>query len=393
MGQCGSRRVIFGTPNFKVTGSQLKVTAVQVHVYKMVNITIQPSDPCSQSNSTNSNGGQNTSNGDFAVGVIVAILGSTGEQLGLTLWKLAENRSQDRAKNSVSAEPIHAEHRSLRRIRESIMGGSIDLSNKPKEWKSASSGQNTKFQKSQNGFSDSNLSTLEATKTTPKMEAVSSPHSLARQNSLAESVSSIFAQKDCGRTSGAQADFGSDHENEADSNAIADMNSLNTEISSQPTYRRVHIQTPPNSANLCRTESSSRPRLDLLNDGKEKAQDLSRDTAVLGSKLSEEQQQNIANPEPGLSSRSLGPVSRAEPSAGRDGSQPSCAMRRVTIRVADADQGPRLSRPRRRGCLDREGLLGLIAFCVFVMGNGLNFVALGLIQVSRPYGTITLSGH
>jgi hypothetical protein len=37
-----------------------------------------------------------SSSGTFVTGVIIAVLGSTGEQLGLTLWKLAENRVQTR---------------------------------------------------------------------------------------------------------------------------------------------------------------------------------------------------------------------------------------------------------------------------------------------------------
>ena len=45
-------------------------------------------------NSTVAGGVSSTTDaGSFVLGVLIALLGSTGEQLGLTLWKLAENRS------------------------------------------------------------------------------------------------------------------------------------------------------------------------------------------------------------------------------------------------------------------------------------------------------------
>jgi hypothetical protein len=54
-------------------------------------------------------------------------------------------------------------------------------------------------------------------------------------------------------------------------------------------------------------------------------------------------------------------------------------------------QHPKARRAGRRGFLDREGVLGLAAFLIFVVGNGLNFVALGLIQVLRdsPPGPVS----
>jgi hypothetical protein len=54
------------------------------------------SDPvnCSSSDSDSKNG--DTWSGVFVTGLIIALLGSTGEQLGLTFWKLAENRIQKR---------------------------------------------------------------------------------------------------------------------------------------------------------------------------------------------------------------------------------------------------------------------------------------------------------
>jgi hypothetical protein len=54
--------------------------------------------------SETSSGGSSSSSGTFAVGVIIAVLGSTGEQLGLTLWKLAENRVQKRRDERRKAE-------------------------------------------------------------------------------------------------------------------------------------------------------------------------------------------------------------------------------------------------------------------------------------------------
>jgi hypothetical protein len=52
------------------------------------------SDPvnCSSNDSDSKNG----DTGVFVTGLIIALLGSTGEQLGLTFWKLAENRIQKR---------------------------------------------------------------------------------------------------------------------------------------------------------------------------------------------------------------------------------------------------------------------------------------------------------
>ena len=62
-------------------------------------------------NSTTSDGSSTTSAGSFVLGVLIALLGSTGEQLGLTLWKLAENRiaaSEERrraARRAAAASP------------------------------------------------------------------------------------------------------------------------------------------------------------------------------------------------------------------------------------------------------------------------------------------------
>ncbi len=52
--------------------------------------------PVFPANCSSSSDSKDSSTGIFVTGLIIAILGSTGEQLGLTLWKLAENRIQKR---------------------------------------------------------------------------------------------------------------------------------------------------------------------------------------------------------------------------------------------------------------------------------------------------------
>jgi hypothetical protein len=61
-----------------------------------VTYTTNSSSSICSSAPNESHEGSSSSSGTFVTGVIIAVLGSTGEQLGLTLWKLAENRVQKR---------------------------------------------------------------------------------------------------------------------------------------------------------------------------------------------------------------------------------------------------------------------------------------------------------
>ena len=62
----------------------------------LLNTTNANTSICFNPNDSSSSDGGSSSSGTFVVGVLIAVLGSTGEQLGLTLWKLAENRVQKR---------------------------------------------------------------------------------------------------------------------------------------------------------------------------------------------------------------------------------------------------------------------------------------------------------
>jgi hypothetical protein len=80
-----------------------------------INVTISNSSfasPCSSGPNENHDS-SSSSSGTFVTGVIIAVLGSTGEQLGLTLWKLAENRVQkrreDRRKAGFDEVNLHGE--------------------------------------------------------------------------------------------------------------------------------------------------------------------------------------------------------------------------------------------------------------------------------------------
>eukprot|EP00292_Cryptomonas_paramecium_P024597 CAMPEP_0113707632 /NCGR_PEP_ID=MMETSP0038_2-20120614/28511_1 /TAXON_ID=2898 /ORGANISM="Cryptomonas paramecium" /LENGTH=156 /DNA_ID=CAMNT_0000633203 /DNA_START=252 /DNA_END=718 /DNA_ORIENTATION=- /assembly_acc=CAM_ASM_000170 len=57
---------------------------------------------CFDSNVTDSDSSNESSPNNFAAGVLIALLGSSLEQLGLTMWKLAESRTR--------AGVVHSEH-------------------------------------------------------------------------------------------------------------------------------------------------------------------------------------------------------------------------------------------------------------------------------------------
>ena len=385
----------------------------------------QPFDPCNYDNSTDASGDQSSSHDGFAVGVLVALLGSTGEQLGLTLWKLAENRVRDREspRENASIEPMHSERRGMRRIRESIMGlsmQSIPESTHSRERKIRRSESNL------NRSQDAKIVSRESLLIQENIECNPHSRSLSRQNSLADSVSSVFAQRDPGCTVCAAANTESAiYENPTTNSQESELAAKTVENSSEPENSKILTKNPvvgESEREFSRKtvvkfgsisgdpEISNTPtnNPDLHSQASGKLQETSSpghnfheepDAGVLplshaATAESESailtEQEYVLNPEPAIKfidgcADDVGSRTAYADSIDSSVEPRQCKSRcnrRVTVKDPEPEPGAtKLQVRRQQRCLDREGVLGLIAFCVFVMGNGLNFVALGMIQV------------
>jgi hypothetical protein len=334
-------------------------------------------DPCRGENSTETSGEATSSPNVFVAGVIVAILGSTGEQLGLTLWKLAENRARDRAspRDGTSIPPLNNDRLELqRRIRRSIMGGSVGggLTVLKEEEKS--------LPETQNNLGNHN----------------SYRHETGRQNSIAGSSSSMIEKMDAGQTSmvkeATQVPFwdkpflatNSDNDLVDDTQDLVGTPQLHEPFQpvdglikppSRQAVQDVDISVRAHSS----SEASSNLSLNIVSTSHEASDQPSEPSAAeiaerppkqngFASDLGGHESASLSLPENPHASRTTG-----------------TAQGLVDLSEAQQAHGPKARRPGRKGCLDREGLLGLAAFVIFVLGNGLNFVALGLIQV-RVHG-------
>ena len=255
---------------------------------------------CGTSDSNNQSGQPNDIE-NFVTGIVVALLGSTGEQLGLSLWKLAEIRVQRREAERRASGAIKKRNSAVHQ-RHNVH---LDLHPSPE-----------------------------------KQDIERCDSGVVRRNSQISS-----------------ADKGDVLEN---AHRNPDLSAVNVQIDSKGSRSRANIDEANLSRELNHTTSESSPHAPAATGDSDAPAPRSP-----RSPLSLHPAQISLSPRASAAALEAGSDRGSDLGGSDDG----------------GDGGG--ERSMRAWCQRHEGPLSLAAVCIFAGGNGLNFVALGLIQANR----------